>query len=230
MNPCCTVAIVDVNFDKEEYSKKYFPEEHYQCNFFFPSEDLINKLEVTEPDVIVLKLLYNETADGIEICKSIRASTLAHRPLILFFSSHTENYSKAAAINAGGDFFFSIPLSKTYFTAQIAAILKRFKSSIFKQSGGGILKNQISIDLERYLVNTAQGEVSLPKKEFEILSLLMSEPRKVFTREDIKCSIWDKDPDLVRNRTIDVHIRKLREKIGDTNIQTIKGVGYKFEN
>jgi two-component system alkaline phosphatase synthesis response regulator PhoP len=221
-----SVLIVDDNFEKEEYSKPYFPKDKFVLNFSTP-ELAINRVGSLNPKIVILKLVYQGSIEGVEICNSIRNNLGQQDTFIFFFSERVENYSKIAALNAGADYFFSVPLSKSLFQAQINSILRRYFLAGLNQKGS--TKKKIVIDYERYLVLKNDDELILPKKEFEILSLLVSQPKKVFSRDEIKWEVWKKEPDEVRNRTIDVHIRKLREKIGENYIQTIKGVGYKYE-
>ena len=220
------VVILDSEKDKVEYSSAYFLNNIFSCKFVEPQSDFLQKIVEEKPDLIVLRLLYANGKEGVEICTQLRLINSLENPIVIFISEHTENYSKVSALNAGADLFFTIPLSKSFFIAQINAFLKRFS---IKDEPQDITSQEILIDFERYVVYLEKEEVILPKMEFEILSLLMSQPRKVFSRLEIKSQVWRKPPEQVRNRTIDVHIRKLREKLGEKYIKTVKGVGYKFE-
>ena len=147
--------------------------------------------------------------------------------LIVFLTARTEDYSQIAGLDAGADDYVSKPIKPRVLISRIKALMRRrFQSdtdtAIFDVGGG------IKINRENYSVKIGTNEISLPKKEFELLYLLASKPGKVFTREDILHKIWGEDV-VVGDRTIDVHIRKLRQKLGDDIIKTLKGIGYKFE-
>jgi two-component system alkaline phosphatase synthesis response regulator PhoP len=177
------------------------------------------------PDLIILDVMMPEM-DGMETCYQMRNITALKDTLVTFLSARGEDYSQIAGFDAGADDYITKPVKPRVLISKIKAILRR--------KGGGetvladIEAGGISIDRERYVIKQNDKELNLPKKEFELLSLLMSKPGKVFTREMIMNQIWGGEV-VVGDRTIDVHIRKLREKLGETLIKTIKGVGYKFE-
>ena len=167
--------------------------------------------------------------DGIETCEVIRHNPKLKNILVAFLTARGEDYSQIAGFEAGGDDYIAKPIKPKVLVSRIKALLKRFDSAITEAKGGDQLINVagIVIDKERFMVVKEGEDLVLPKKEFELLALLHSKPNKVFTREEIFSSIWG-DNIIVGDRTIDVHIRKLREKIGEDYIKTIKGVGYKF--
>jgi len=177
------------------------------------------------PDLIILDVMMPEM-DGMETCYQMRNIPALKDTLVTFLSARGEDYSQIAGFDAGADDYITKPVKPRVLISKIKAILRR--------KGGGetvladIEAGGISIDRERYVIKQNDKELNLPKKEFELLSLLMSKPGKVFTREMIMNQIWGGEV-VVGDRTIDVHIRKLREKLGETLIKTIKGVGYKFE-
>ncbi|MFT4755709.1 MAG: two-component system alkaline phosphatase synthesis response regulator PhoP [Vicingaceae bacterium] len=177
------------------------------------------------PDLIILDVMMPEM-DGMETCYQMRNIPALKDTLVTFLSARGEDYSQIAGFDAGADDYITKPVKPRVLVSKIKAILRR--------KGGGetvladIEAGGISIDRERYVIKQHDKELNLPKKEFELLSLLMSKPGKVFTREMIMNQIWGGEV-VVGDRTIDVHIRKLREKLGETLIKTIKGVGYKFE-
>tara|TARA_B110001469_G_scaffold121325_1_gene130689 strand:+ start:1431 stop:2108 length:678 start_codon:yes stop_codon:yes gene_type:complete len=177
------------------------------------------------PDLIILDVMMPEM-DGMETCYQMRNIPALKDTLVTFLSARGEDYSQIAGFDAGADDYITKPVKPRVLISKIRAILRR--------KGGGetvladIEAGGISIDRERYVIKQNDKELNLPKKEFELLSLLMSKPGKVFTREMIMNQIWGGEV-VVGDRTIDVHIRKLREKLGETLIKTIKGVGYKFE-
>lgn len=181
------------------------------------------------PDLILLDVMM-PGMDGIETCERLKEIPELNATMICFLTARGEDYSQIAGFDAGADDYITKPIKPKLLTSRISAILRR-KSAEF-----GILDTQqeegkeksIRIDRERYLISKGGEEMFLPRKEFELLALLMSKPGKVFHRDAIMNSVWGTDV-IVGDRTIDVHIRKLREKIGESHIVTVKGVGYKFE-
>ncbi|MFT6165464.1 MAG: two-component system alkaline phosphatase synthesis response regulator PhoP [Vicingaceae bacterium] len=178
-----------------------------------------------KPSLIILDVMMPEM-DGMETCYQMRNIPALKDTLITFLSARGEDYSQIAGFDAGADDYITKPVKPRVLISKVKAILRRKggNETILEdiEAGG------ISIDRERYLIKQNGKEINLPKKEFELLSLLMSKPGKVFTREAIMNQIWGGEV-VVGDRTIDVHIRKLREKLGEELIKTIKGVGYKFE-
>ncbi|MDA9782868.1 response regulator transcription factor [Vicingaceae bacterium] len=178
-----------------------------------------------KPSLIILDVMMPEM-DGMETCYQMRNIPALKNTLITFLSARGEDYSQIAGFDAGADDYITKPVKPRVLISKVKAILRR------KGGGETVLEDieagGISIDRERYLIKQGVKEINLPKKEFELLSLLMSKPGKVFTREAIMNQIWGGEV-VVGDRTIDVHIRKLREKLGEELIKTIKGVGYKFE-
>lgn len=185
-------------------------------------------IEIAEnknPDLIILDVMMPEM-DGIETCMLLREIPTIQNTLITFLSARGEDYSQIAGFEAGADDYITKPIKPKVLISKIKAILRRKNSntvSTEKIEHDGIILDKVS-----YLVTKDNTAFTLPKKEFELLHLLMSNPGNVFTREVIMNEIWGNDV-VVGERTIDVHIRKLREKFGDNHIQTIKGVGYKFK-
>ncbi|PKP37528.1 MAG: DNA-binding response regulator, partial [Bacteroidetes bacterium HGW-Bacteroidetes-15] len=160
-------------------------------------------------------------------CEEIRKHSTLKNVLVAFLTARGEDYSQIAGFDAGGDDYITKPIKPKVLVSRVKALLKRVDSRIVDDTEQQFPETGISIDKERYLVIKDGQEIILPKKEFELLALLYSRPQKVFTRDDIFSSIWG-DNIIVGDRTIDVHIRKLREKIGENFIKTVKGVGYKF--
>ncbi|HUX55176.1 MAG TPA: response regulator transcription factor [Williamwhitmania sp.] len=190
--------------------------------------EAIRLAEEVMPHLILLDVMMPEM-DGIETCEVIRHNPKLKNIFVAFLTARGEDYSQIAGFEAGGDDYIAKPIKPKVLVSRIKAMLKRLDSNIVDTSGESQLINiaGIVIDKERYMVVKEGEDLVLPKKEFELLALLHSKPNKVFTREEIFSSIWG-DNIIVGDRTIDVHIRKLREKIGDDYIKTIKGVGYKF--
>ena len=176
------------------------------------------------PHLIILDVMMPEM-DGIEACEVIRANSDLDQTIITFFTARGEDYSQVAGFDAGADDYITKPIKPKVLVSKVKALLRRFKE---EEASSQITKvGKLVINREEYKVYKGKEELSLPRKEFELLSLLASKPGKVFTREDILDKVWGLEV-VVGGRTIDVHIRKLREKIGDDSFKTVKGVGYKF--
>lgn len=177
-----------------------------------------------KPDLILLDVMMPEM-DGIETCIQLREKPETRDAIVAFLTARGEDYSQIAGFEAGADDYITKPIKPRVLVSRVKALLRRKEA----QGGEGAAElKSLKIDRERYVVVKDGAELNLPKKEFELLALLISIPGKVFTREGILSSVWGDDV-VVGDRTIDVHIRKLREKIGSNHIKTIKGVGYKFE-
>ena len=177
------------------------------------------------PDLIILDVMMPKM-DGMETCIQIREIPQLSNTLIAFLTARGEDYSQIAGFDAGADDYITKPIKPRVLVSRVKALLRR-KEGQESGSSRKALKG-ISIDKERYVVLKDGDELSLPKKEFELLALLTSQPGRVFTREAILSNVWGNDV-VVGDRTIDVHIRKLREKLGDDFFKTVKGVGYKFQ-
>lgn len=181
-----------------------------------------------KPDLIILDIMMPET-DGVELCRQLRATPGFENTLIAFLTAREEDYSQIAALDVGGDDYITKPIRPRVFISRIKALLRRqSRSEKGEEDNGQIKVGNLTIDSEQFLVFKGDKPIELAKKEFELLNLLVSKPGKVFSREEIFNKVWGTDV-IVGNRTIDVHIRKVREKIGDKYIKTIKGIGYKFE-
>jgi two-component system, OmpR family, alkaline phosphatase synthesis response regulator PhoP len=188
-------------------------------------KDAVKVAKSDRPDLIVLDIMM-PGMDGVEVCTTLRALPEFKHTLIAFLTARGEDYSQIAGFDAGADDYITKPVRPKVFVSKVKALLKR---STGERAEGQVLEaNGIKVDLERVLVYKGKEELQLPKKEFELLVLLMSKPGKVFKRDEIYSHIWGSDL-FVGERTIDVHIRKLREKIGDELIKTVKGIGYKFD-
>ena len=187
-------------------------------------KEAIKKAKLFIPQIILLDIMMPEM-DGIEACSKIKRIPSLDNTMIIFLSARSEDFTQIAAFDAGGDDYISKPVKPKILLKKIASILKRInygKNKTLRLE----LKNLI-IDRNEYKIIIDNQDLTLPRKEFELLFLLASKPGKVFTRDEIMNSVWGSQV-IVGNRTIDVHIRKLREKIGDSYFKTIKGVGYKF--
>jgi len=189
--------------------------------------DAIEAAKNEKPHLILLDVMMPEM-DGIETCEEIRRLPGLDNTIVAFLTARGEDYSQIAGFEAGGDDYIVKPIKPKVLISRINALLKRYKfkeKEIVPENLSTSFGNLV-LDREKYLVLLDNKEIILPKKEFELLSLLISVPGKVFTREEIFSKVWGNDV-IVGDRTIDVHIRKLREKLGDHYIKTIKGVGYK---
>jgi two-component system alkaline phosphatase synthesis response regulator PhoP len=178
------------------------------------------------PHLIILDVMMPEM-DGIEACREIKQIPQLENTIIVFLTARGEDYSQIAGFDAGADDYVTKPVKPRLLVSRVKALLRRHRLETELPSQQMDLGGMV-IDRERYVVLFEGQEVSLPKKEFELLQLLASKPNKVFSRDEIFSKVWG-DNVIVGDRTIDVHIRKIREKLGVNNIKTIKGVGYKFE-
>ncbi len=219
------ILLVDDETDIIEFISYNLTKEGFDVTTSTNGKDAIEIAKKIKPDLILLDVMMPEM-DGIETCQEIRAIDELKDTLVAFLSARGEDYSQVAGFDAGADDYITKPIKPRLLISRVKAILRR-KSD----ANNTIAVNEqgnIRIDREKYLVYKDKDKLSLPKKEFELLALLISKPGKVFTRDVILESVWGGEV-VVGDRTIDVHIRKLREKLGDEYIKTIKGVGYKFE-
>ena len=178
------------------------------------------------PHLIILDIMMPEM-DGIEACEKIRSTKGLENVLITFFTARGEDYSQVAGFDVGADDYITKPIKPKVLISKIKALLRRIKVNKNSTVSETVVIGDIIIDREEYVVIKGGVKLSLPRKEFELFSLLASKPGKVFKRDDILDRVWGNEV-VVGGRTIDVHIRKLREKIGNDYFKTVKGVGYKF--
>ena len=176
------------------------------------------------PNLILLDIMMPEM-DGIETCEKIRAKKSLENTLIAFLTARNEDYSQVAGFDAGADDYITKPIKPKVLISKVKSLLRRLKG--VSQQDSIVEVGNITINREEYLVLKDKEKIFLPRKEFELLSLLTSKPGKVFKRDTILNRVWGNEV-VVGGRTIDVHIRKLREKLGETHFKTVKGVGYKF--
>lgn len=220
------VLIVDDEKDILEFLKYNFEKEGYAV---FTAENGIEGKSLAyknRPDLIILDIMM-PGMDGVELCKDLRESTDFTDTLIIFLTARGEDYSQIAGFEVGADDYITKPVKPRVLLARVKALLKR-KGKVKTEQNVIDLSN-LSIDLNKRDVIIAGNSIHLPKIEFDILVLLVSYPGKIFTREEIYSKIWGNEV-YVSDRTLDVHIRKLREKIGSDYIKTIKGVGYGFKD
>lgn len=215
------ILLVDDSEDILDLLEYNLSKEGYEIKTAVNGKIAIEKAISFVPDLIIMDVMMPEM-DGIEACSEIRKIPALSQTIITFLTARGEDYSQIAGFDAGADDYITKPIKPKVLISKIHGLLRR-----------NIVENKseetsnLVIDREKYVVVQKGTEISLPKKEFELLALLMSRPNNVFTREKIFASVWGDDI-VVGDRTIDVHIRKLREKIGDDYIKTVKGVGYKF--
>jgi two-component system alkaline phosphatase synthesis response regulator PhoP len=222
------ILLVDDETDITEFIGFNLQAEGYLVEKAQTGEEAIEKAKTFVPDLIILDVMM-PGMDGMETCEKLRKMPELNQPIIAFLTARGEDYSQIAGFDAGGDDYITKPVKPKVLVSRVKALLKR-------KSGAGtsndtteniLTVGSISIDKERYVVINGNQELILPRKEFELLLLLASKPDKVFTRDEIYSRVWGEDI-IVGDRTIDVHIRKLREKLGNDHIRTLKGVGYKF--
>lgn len=220
------ILIVDDEPDILELIEYNLKKEGYQVFLASNGQEGIAVAKKVHPDLIILDIMMPKM-DGIEACRLMRAIPEFKSTFMVFLTARSEEYSEIAGFNVGADDYIAKPIKPRALVSRINAILRR-NSSPDEISDNKVEIGDLVIDREAYLVYQDGKKVVLAKKEFELLYLLASKPGKVYTRESILKNIWE-DSVVVTNRTIDVHIRKLREKLGETYVATVKGVGYKFE-
>ncbi|MGB1405071.1 MAG: response regulator transcription factor [Flavobacteriaceae bacterium] len=196
----------------------------YQVTTASNGLEALKQAKKTLPHLIILDVMMPEL-DGIETCERLRQEEQFQDTIIMFLTARGEDYSYVAAFDVGADDYVTKPIKPKVLLSKVKGLLRRLKK---KETVKELLEfDNLLIDQEEYKVILNESELSMPRKEFELLYLLASKPGKVFKREKIMEKIWGSDV-VVGDRTIDVHIRKLREKIGDRYFKTVKGVGYKF--
>ncbi|MEK6614991.1 MAG: response regulator transcription factor [Bacteroidota bacterium] len=218
------ILLVDDEPDILEFLGYNLKREGYNVFTSSNGKEAISIAKKENPELIVLDVMMPEM-DGMEVCKELRKIASLKNVTIAFLTARNEDYSQITGFDSGADDYITKPIKPNVFVSRVKALLRR----TVKNSSANIIETAgIKIDKEKHLVEKAGKKIILPKKEFELLYLLISKPGRVFKREEILNMVWGEDV-IVGDRTIDVHIRKLREKIGDDYFKTIKGVGYKFE-
>ena len=219
------ILLVDDDPDIIEILSYNLSNEGYNVKSAVNGIEAIKKAKKFIPDIILLDVMMPEM-DGIEACSNLREIESLSKSMIIFLSARGEDFTQIAAFDAGADDYINKPVKPKILLKKISSISRRILSENNKTSN--IIVGSLSIDRESYTVTLEKDEISLPRKEFELLYLLASKPGKVLTRDEIMFKVWGTQV-VVGDRTIDVHVRKLREKIGEKYIKTIKGVGYKFK-
>lgn len=218
------ILLVDDEPDILEIVGYNLSNEGYQIFTAENGLEAIKLAKKNEPHLIILDVMMPEM-DGIEACEKLRALPTLSNTIITFLTARGEDYSQVAGFEAGADDYITKPIKPKVLVSKVKALLRRFKES--EAGGDQVNLGDLVIDREAYKIIKKGKELFLPRKEFELLALLASKPGKVFKREEILENVWGNEV-IVGGRTIDVHIRKLREKIGDKSFKTVKGVGYKF--
>jgi two-component system alkaline phosphatase synthesis response regulator PhoP len=218
-----TILIVDDEADIVDFLSYNIKKEGYRVFTASNGEEAVKLTQQLNPSLVLMDVMM-PVMDGIEACQVIRKDLQLTQPIIAFLTSRSEDYAQIAGFEAGADDYIAKPIRPRLLISKIESLLRRMEKSSSEQQEGAAA---ITIDRERFVVTVEGKELILPKKEFELLELLVGRPGKVFTREQILANVWGNET-IVGERTIDVHIRKLREKLGDDYIRTIKGVGYTF--
>ena len=218
------ILLVDDEPDILEIIRFNLEKVGYQIKTASNGLDAIKVSKKFLPNLIILDVMMPDL-DGIETCERLRQDERFQETIIMFLTARGEDYSYVAAFDAGADDYVTKPVKPKVLVSKVKGLLRRLKKR--EATSSQLVFNNLVIDREEYKVTLKGKELSMPRKEFELLYLLASKPGKVFKRENIMEKIWGSDV-VVGDRTIDVHIRKLREKIGDRFFKTVKGVGYKF--
>lgn len=224
------ILLVDDDEDIIELLQYNLKKEGYTIYTATNGKQGIDLAKKEKPHLVLLDIMMPDV-DGIETCRQLREIEGLNNLIIAFLTARNEDYSQIAGFDAGADDYISKPIKPRVLISRIQALLRRLTpSTTDSKADDGIVKaGPFEINRGRYIIKKDNQEFAIPRKEFELFSLLASKPGKVFTREDILTLVWGDDV-VVGDRTIDVHIRKLREKFGDDYFKTIKGVGYKFES
>lgn len=221
------ILLVDDEPDILEFIGYNLRKENYQVFTENNGRKAIKAARSILPHLIILDVMMPEM-DGMETCQELRKIPSLENTIIIFLTARSEDYSQMAGFDAGADDYVAKPIKPALLLSRIKALLRRYSSNPSSDSEANIEAGGIVIDKERYIIVKEDQEIVLPKKEFELIALLASKPSKVFSREEIFSKVWGNNV-IVGDRTIDVHVRKLREKLGLELIKTVKGVGYKFE-
>lgn len=220
------ILIVDDEPDIIEFLQYNLRKEGFDVLTAFDGKQAIQVAEAEKPNLIILDIMMPEL-DGVETCRILRSKKEFAEVPITFLTARDEDFSQIAALDVGGDDYITKPIKPRVLISRINALLRRASRGQGEELDI-IQAHDLVIDKQKVLVFRGPQAIELPRKEFEILWLLASRPGRVFTREEIFDKIWGSDV-IVGNRTIDVHIRKLRERLGEEYIKTMKGIGYKFD-
>ena len=219
------ILVVDDEPSITEFVSYNLRKEGYKVLTSDNGRDAILKAKESTPHLILLDVMMPQM-DGIETCREIKRIPGLESTLIVFFTARSEDFTQILSLDAGGDDYITKPIKPALLVSKVNSLLRRLKTA--NESNNIYEAGDLKINRENYMVYRENQEIQLARKEFELLNLLASKPHKVFTRDEIMNQVWDDDI-IVGERTIDVHIRKIREKTGIDHIKTIKGVGYKFD-
>lgn len=220
------VLIVDDEEDILEFVSYNLSKDGYNIITANNGTDAIKLAKEHLPEVIILDIMM-PGMDGIEVCNQLRENKDLNNTLVVFLSARSESFTQVSALESGGDDYITKPIKPNVLKSRIKALVRRHYKFQNKNQDVVLKFDDLVIDQEEFRVTLKGEDISLAKKEFDLLNLLVSKPGKVFKREEILSQVWGKEV-IVGDRTIDVHIRKLREKLGSEYIKTYKGVGYKF--
>jgi len=227
MGNLATILIVDDEEDILELLRYNLEKEGYKVKTAKNGDSAIKKAIDHKPELILLDIMM-PGMNGIEVCEAIRTTAGLDNTLIAFLTARSESFTQISALDAGGDDFINKPIKPKVLISRIKALLRRHIDVNKSSSDGILILGDLKIDFEKIKVTIGEKDIFLAKKEFALLKLLVSKPGKVFKRGEIFNNVWGSNV-IVGDRTIDVHIRKLREKLGSSYIKTIKGIGYKFD-
>jgi two-component system alkaline phosphatase synthesis response regulator PhoP len=220
-----TILLIDDEQDILDFLSYNLKKEGFKVMTATNGEEGVRLVQQLSPSLILMDVMMPKM-DGIETCQIIRKDLNITQPIIAFLTSRAEDYSQIAGFEAGADDYINKPIRPRLLVSKVESLLRRLDRPVSETDAAA--SQHIKIDREKFTVEIEGKQLLLPKKEFELLELMASRPGKVFTREQILTIVWGNET-IVGERTIDVHIRKLREKLGDTYIRTIKGVGYTFK-
>lgn len=218
-----TLLLVDDEQDILDFLSYNLKKEGFKVFTASNGEEAVKMVQQVNPSLIVMDIMMPKM-DGIEACQIIRKDLNITQPIIAFLTSRAEDYSQIAGFEAGADDYINKPIRPRLLISKVESLLRRLDRPVNLENS---LSNSLKIDRDKFMIELNNEKIILPKKEFELLELLASRPGKVYNREQILSIVWGNET-IVGERTIDVHIRKLREKLGDEYIRTIKGVGYTF--
>lgn len=219
-----TILLIDDEPDILDFLQYNLEKEGYKVHTANNGLVGVGMVQKVKPDLVLIDVMM-PVMDGIEACYTIRKDSGIQQPIIAFLTSRAEDYSQVAGFEAGADDYIAKPIRPRLLVSKVESLLRRLRNETLEDQSASV--QGIKVNREKFIVEKKDTEIQLPKKEFELLELLLSRPGKVFTRDEILSSVWGNEA-IVGERTIDVHIRKLREKLGDDYIRTIKGVGYTF--
>ncbi len=223
-NDAFVILLVDDEDDILDFVSYNLRKEGYKVYTATNGREAVSLALRINPHLILLDVMMPEM-DGVETCRELKRTKALDETIIVFFTARSEDFTQILSLDAGGDDYITKPIKPALLVSKVNSLLRRHK--VVKQVSKVYQAGDLIIDKEKYLVFREGKEIQLARKEFELLNLLATRPDRVFTRDEILNQVWDDDV-VVGERTIDVHIRKIREKTGSNHIRTMKGVGYKF--